>query len=320
MIKRVLNLMSLALLWALIPPPAAQAQEKVRITYANNSLSFLISFIAKDRGFYAKNGLAAELVQVRPNVAIAALVSGDADFAEVFGSAVRSAARGIPVRGVSASIRAPFFSLVVHPDIKGVKELKGRTVGITSLGGSNQISTRLLLQHYGIDADREVKMLAIGEERFMAEALRIRHVDAVMVAPPFSVILKREGFPILAHAAQVVAIPFVGLSATLEKIRQNRPQVKKALKAEVEALRYLRDNAVGTVELIRKRFAMDESMARESYAVIVDAFSKDGRISAEEIEAMLERDRKAGLMAKTVTVDQVVDLSLGEEVLKEMSR
>lgn len=310
----------LFVLFALTPALPVRAQERVRITYANNSLSFLIPFIAKDRGFYAKNSLNAELVQVRPSVAIAALVSGDADFAEVLGSAIRSAARGIPVRAVSTSIRAPFFNLVVHPDIKSVKDLKGRTIGVTSVGGTNQISTRLLLQHYGIDADREVKMLALGEEKFMAEALRVRHVDAVMVAPPFSVILKRQGFPLLANTANVVSIPFVGLSTAVEKIRQNRSQVKKALKAEVEALTYLRDNPAGSVEVIRKRFAMEESMARESYAVIVDAFSKDGRIDPAGIESLLDLERKAGLIAKTVTVDQVVDLSVGEEVLKEMGR
>lgn len=308
------------LFFVLIPALAVQAQEKVRITYANNSLSFLTAFIAKDRGFYANNGLNAELVQVRPSVAIAAIVSGGADFAEVLGSAIRSAARGIPVRAVSTSIRAPFFSLVVHPDIKSIKDLKNRTIGVTSVGGTNQISTRLLLQHFGIDPDRDVKMLAIGEEKFMAEALKVRHVDAVMVAPPFSIVLKREGFPLLAHTAQVVSIPFVGLSTTVEKLRQNRSQVKKALRAEMEALRYLRENPAGSVEVIRKRFAMEESMARESYAVIVDAFSKDGRIDPAGIESLLDLERKAGLIAKTVTVDQVVDLSIGEEVLKELGR
>ena len=108
------------LLFLLIPLFAADAQEKIRITYANNSLSFLAAFIAKDRGFYAKNGLNAELVQARPAVNIAALVSGDGDYAEVFGSAIRSAARGIPIRAFSTSIKAPFFSLIAHPSIKSV--------------------------------------------------------------------------------------------------------------------------------------------------------------------------------------------------------
>ena len=310
----------LFLFFVLIPALAAQAQERVRITYANNSMAFLTAFIAKDRGFYAANGLNAELVQVRPSVNIAALLSGDADYAEVLGSAIRSAARGAPVRAFSTSIKAPFFSLVGHPSIKSVKELKGRVIGVTSIGGTNQISGRLLLQHFGIDPDREVKFLAIGEEKFMVEAFKIRRVDAVLVAPPFSVLLKREGFPVLANTAQVLSIPFVGLSATVETLRQNRSQAKRVFKAEVEALRYFRDNPSGTAEVIRKRFAMDEAMARESYAAVSDAFSKDGRIDAQGVDNLLELERKAGLIAKTVTVDQVIDASIGEEVLRESGR
>ncbi|HEY3303079.1 MAG TPA: ABC transporter substrate-binding protein [Candidatus Binatia bacterium] len=307
------------LLAVLIPVFSADVQERIRITYANNSLSFLAAFIAKDRGFYLRNGLNAELVQARPAVNIAALVSTDADYAEVFGSAIRSAARGAPVRAFSTSIKAPFFSLVVHPSIKSFKDLKGRVIGVTSIGGTNQISGRLMLEHFGVDPDRDVKFLAIGEEKFVVEAFRLRRVDAILVAPPFSILMKREGFAALANTADVVSIPLAGLSATVDKIKQNRSQVKRVLKSEIEALRSLREDAAGSTEIIRKRFAMDETMARESYAVVVNAFSRDGRVDQTGVENLLEIERKAGL-SKTVTVEHVIDASIAEEVLKEMGR
>jgi ABC-type nitrate/sulfonate/bicarbonate transport system substrate-binding protein len=311
---------SFVTLLSLFAPVSLHAQDKIRITYANNSLSFLAAFIAKDRGFYAKNGLGAELVQARPAVNIAALISGDADYAEVFGSAIRSAAKGAPLRAFSTSIRAPFFSLVVPPAIKSVKELKGRVIGVTSLGGTNQISGRILFQYFGLDPDRDVKFLAIGEEKFVVEALKAKRVDAILVAPPFSILMKREGFVLLANTADMASIPLAGLSATVDKIKQNRSQVKRVLKAEIEALRYLRDDAAGATEVIRKRFAMDEAMARESYAVVVNAFSRDGKIPVEAVENILNLEKKEGLIAKTVTVDQVIDASIAEEVLKEMGR
>ena len=309
----------ISLFFYLIPAFSAHAQEKIRVTYANNSLSFLAAFIAKDRGFYAKNGLSTELVQARPAVNIAALVSGDADYAEVFGSAIRSAARGAPVRAFSTSIKAPFFSLIAQPAIKSFKDLKGRVIGVTSLGGTNQISGRLMLQHFGVDPDRDVKFLAIGEEKFVVEAFKLKRVDAILVAPPFSILMKREGFPALANAADVVSIPLAGLSATLEKIKQNRSQVKRVLKSEVEALKYLREDAAGSTEIIRRRFAMDDAMARESYAVVVHAFSKDGRVDQAGVENLLEIERKAGLPGK-VTVADVADISIAEEVLKEWGK
>src|SRR5258706_3424295 len=307
------------LLFFLLPALAA-AQEKIRVTYANNSLTFLAAFIAKDRGFYARNGLAAELIQARPAVNIAALLSGDVDYAEVFGSAIRSAARGAPVRAFSNSIKAPFFSLIAHPSIKSVKELRGRVVGVTSIGGTNQISGRLLFQHFGVDPDKDIKFLAIGEEKFVVEAFKARRLNAILVAPPFSIIMKREGFTVLANAADIVSFPLAGLSTTVDKLKQNRSQVKRVLKSEIEALRSLRDDAAGSTEIIRKRFAMDAALARDTYAIVVNAYSRDGRVDQAGVENLLDMERKAGLIPKTMTVDQVIDASIAEEVLKEMGR
>ncbi len=299
---------------------AAAAEEKIRITYANNSLTFLAAFIAKDKGFYAKNGLTAELIQARPAVNIAALLSGDVDYVEVFGSAVRSAARGAPIRAFSNSIKAPFFSLVAQPAIKSVKDLKGKVIGVTSIGGTNQISGRLLFQHFGVDPDKEIKFLGIGEEKFVVEAFRAKRVDAILVAPPFSIMMKREGYPVLANAADVVAFPLAGLSTTVDKIKQNRAQVKRALKSEIEALRYLRDDAAGSTDIMRRRFAMDDPLARDSYAAVVNAFSRDARIPVASVENVLNLEKKEGLIAKNITVEHVADLSIAEEVLKEMGR
>ena len=305
---------------ALLLAPSAGAQEKIRITYANNSLTFLAAFIAKDRGFYARNGLSAELIQARPAVNIAALLSGDVDYVEVFGSAIRSAARGAPIRAFSNSIKAPFFSLIAHPSIKSVKELKGRVIGVTSIGGTNQISGRLLFQHFGVDPDKELKFLAIGEEKFVVEAFKAKRVDAILVAPPFSIMMIREGFPVLANAADVVAFPLAGLSTTVDRIRQNRSQVKRVLKSEIEALRYLRDDAAGATDIMRRRFAMDDALARDAYSVVVNAFSRDARIPVDAVENVLNLEKKEGLIAASVTVDQVTDRSIAEEVLKEWAR
>jgi ABC-type nitrate/sulfonate/bicarbonate transport system substrate-binding protein len=313
-----LRFCALFLAGSLAAPLAAVAQEKIRITYANNSLTFLAAFIAKDRGFYARNGLNAELIQARPVVNIAALLSGDVDYVEVFGSAIRSAARGAPIRAFSNSIKAPFFSLIAQPSIKSVKDLKGRVIGVTSIGGTNQISGRLLFQHFGVDPDKDLKFLAIGEEKFVVEAFKAKRVDAILVAPPFSIMMKREGFPVLANAADIVAFPLAGLSTTVDKIKQNRSQVKRVLKSEIEALKYLREDSAGSIDIMRRRFAMDDQLARETYAVVANAFSRDARIPVDAVENVLNLEKKEGLIAKSVTVDQVIDLSIAEEVIKEL--
>jgi len=298
----------------------AQTAEKVRIAYASNSLAFLVPFVAKDRGLYAKHGIEAELIQVRPNVAMAALLSGDMDYVELIGSVIRSAGRGAPVRAISTSIKAPFFSFAANSKFKTIKDLKGATIGVTAIGGTNYISTRLTLRHYGLDPDKDVKILAIGDEKLMYEAFKIGRVDSVVIAPPFSVILRREGFPLLAHTGELLNFPFSGLGTTLDKIGKNRAQARKLLRGEIEALRFVRANPAGTTEVIRKRFSMDEKLARESYDVVVEAFSRDGRVPLEGVEILLGIEKAANQIPPNVTAAMVADNSLVDEALKELGR
>ena len=310
-------------IWLLGVPASGRAQEKVapekvRVAVATGSLAFLVPFVAKDRGFYLKHGADVELIQMRPNVAMAALISGDIDYVELIGSIIRSSAKGLPVKAISTSIKAPFFSIVAQPKYKTIKDLKGAIIGLTSIGGTNHVSTRLTLKHFGIDPEKDVKLLAIGDERLMYDAFKIGRADAVVVAPPFSVLLKREGFPLLAHTAQHVVIPFSGLGTTVERIKSNRPQIKKLLKAEIEALRFIQSSAGGTTEVIRKRFNMDEKLARESYDVVVDAYSRDGRVPLDGVDILLQIEKDAKQIAPTVTPQMVVEPSLIEEALKEL--
>jgi ABC-type nitrate/sulfonate/bicarbonate transport system substrate-binding protein len=311
-------LFNLLLLPGFTPAQDKAALEKVRIAIATSSMAFLVPFVAKDRGFYLKHGSEVELIVMRPNIAMAALLGGDIDYAELIGSIIRSAARNLPVRAISTSIKAPFFSIVGQNKFKAVKDLKGTVIGLTSIGGTNHVSTRMTLRQFGLDIDKDVKILAIGEEKLMVDTFKMGRVDAIVVAPPFSVQLKREGFPILAQTADHVVIPFSGLGTTLERIKNNRGQIKRVLKAEIEALRFIQNNAAGTTEVIRKRFNMDEKLARESYDAVVNSFSRDGRVPLDGVDILLQIEKDAKVIPPTVTPQMIVDSSLVEEALKEL--
>ena len=121
-----------------------------------------------------------------------------------------------------------------------------------------------------------------------------------------------------ARRSDYVVIPFSGLGATLEKIKTNRAQIKRMLKAEIEALRFIHANAAGTTEVIRKRFNMDEKLARESYDAVVNSFSRDGRVPLDGVDILLQIEKDAKVIPTTVTPQMIVDPSLVEEALKEL--
>src|SRR5512141_829884 len=164
--------------------------EKIRAAIATSSLAFLVPFVAKDRGFYLKHGSEVELIVMRPNIAMAALLGGDIAYAELIGSIIRSAARNLPVRAISTGIKAPFFSVIGQNKFKSIKDLKGAVSGLTSIAGTNHISVRLTLKQCGLDIDKDVKILAIGDEKLVYDTFKLGRVDAIAVAPPFSVQLK----------------------------------------------------------------------------------------------------------------------------------
>ena len=308
------------ILAAPLPAQEKSSGENVRVAIATSSLAFMVSFVAKDRGLYAKHGSDVELIQMRPNIAMAALLGGDIHYAELIGSVIRSAARGLPVRAISTGIKAPFFSIIAQNKYKNIRDLKGATIGLTSIGGTNHISMRMTLRHYGFDPDKDVKFLAIGDEKLVYDAFKFGRIDAVVLAPPFSLQLKREGYQMLANTADYVVIPFSGLGTTIERIKSNRGQVKRLLKAEIEALTFIHANAAGTTEVIRKRFNMDEKLARESYDAVVNAFSRDGRVPLDGVDILLQIEKDAKQIPATVTPQMVVEPSLVEEVLKELGR
>jgi ABC-type nitrate/sulfonate/bicarbonate transport system substrate-binding protein len=317
-----LELLAILITFSVIGPANSQAQstEKVRVAIATGSLAFMVPFVAKDHGFYLKHGSDVELIQMRPNISVAALLSGEIHYIELIGSAIRSAARGLPIRAISTGIKAPFFSIIGQHKYKSIKDLKGAVIGLTSIGGTNHISTRITLTKLGFNPDKDVKFLAIGDEKVMFDAFKSGRADVVVLAPPFSVQLKREGFPILAQTAPHVVIPFSGLGTTIERIQNNRAQIKRVLKAEIEAMRFIQTNAAGATDVIRKRFNMDEKLARESYESVVESFSRDGRVPLDGVDILLQIEKDQKLIPATVTPQMVVDSTLVEEALKELGR
>jgi hypothetical protein len=79
----------------------------------------------------------------------------------------------------------------------------------------------------------------------------------------------------------------------------------------------VRQQPQGTIDVISRRFAIEPAVAAESYRIAVDA-SNDGRIVHAAMERLLDADKRDGAIAKSVTVDQVAEAALAEEVFKEM--
>lgn len=297
-------------------PVFAQGLEKVKVVYASRSIPFLSAFVAKEKGFYQKYGLDVELIQVAPRLAIAALATNEVDYSMNIGSSLRAAMRGLPVRAVASSTVAPFFALVTKE--KSVQDLKGKLVGVTDPGGTNYQVTRLILSHYGLVPVKDVPLITVGEEKLLLESMIAGRIAAAAISPPWPFEAEKHGFRILVKASDVVQFPFVGPSANVEKIKNKREQVRRLIRAELEALRLIREQKQETVEIIRQLFKMDSEVAQKSYDFTVSFFSRDARINPQGVKRLIAIEKDAGTIKADVAVAQVADLSLVEEVHREI--
>ncbi len=293
---------------------SAQAPEKIKVVYASRALPFFTSFVSKEMNFYAKHGLEVEMVQVAPRIAITALATNQVDYSMNIGSTLRAAMRGLPVRAVASSTVAPFFALVTKE--KSVQDLKGKLVGVTDPGGTNYQVTKLILAHYGLTAPKDVPLLTIGDEKLILEALLSGRVAAAAISPPWPFEAERHGFKILVKASDVAQFPFVGVTANVEKIKNHREQVKKVIRAELDALRFIRERRADSIDMIARIFKMDRDIAQKSYDFIASFFSRDARIQPEAVKRLIAMEKEAGGVKDEVEVSQITDPSLVEEVLK----
>ena len=306
------------LLLALFLIPAsglAQGTEKIKIVYASRGLPFFSAFVAKEMNFYAKQGLEVELIQVAPRIAITALATNQVDYSMNIGSTLRAAMRGLPVRAVASSTVAPFFALVSKE--KNVQDLKGRLLGVTDPGGTNYQVTKLILQHYGLVPLKDVQLLTIGEEKLILDALIAGRIAGAAISPPWPFEAERHGFKILVKASDVAQFPFVGPSVNLDKIKTQREQIKKVIRAEIEALRFIRERRQESIDMIARLFKMDKEIAQKSYDFTASFFSKDARIQPEAVKRLIALEKESGNIKEDVDVLQVADLSLVEEVQRQ---
>lgn len=298
----------------------AMAVDNIVMGMAGLNFSFLPFQVAAEKRFYEKYDLSVKPVLMRAQAAIPALISGDIDYDTHFGSLVRGAVSGLPMRVIFSTAEKQMFSLVVQPEIKTVADLKGKVIGISSFGGTQHLVTVGVLKAVGIDPDRDVQVINVGNEAVRVEQLRSRQIHAAMINPPMSVMTRKEGMRLLLDAADYIDLPLTGLGATTKKLKENPEQAKRVLRALRDALQFIRANRKETVAIFARWLKMDPQIAADTYDVAVKVLSADGTASDKSIAASIEEAKETGKLKGNFSPRDVSDFSLVRAVLAESAQ
>ena len=155
----------IALAVGLIINASAEAADRARFSVSSLDIAFLTPAVAHKRGFFKEEGIEAEIIRMNANVSITATATGDIDYTMIFGSVVRGAIRGLPIKVVASFLDSPTHMLIARPEFKSVKDLKGKTLGVSSFGATADVAARMMLKYSGVDPEKEMKIISLGSDR-----------------------------------------------------------------------------------------------------------------------------------------------------------
>ena len=299
---------------------AQSALEKIVITYPSRSIASVDLYIAQERGFFRQEGLLADVVQVRGNIGVTALLSGDAHAINNVGTLVRAMERTeLPAKVVSQSLKKNLFWLVTKPEIKNVAELKGKTFGTTTLGGSQHLAAVRFLRNAGLDPDKDITVLIGGDVPAQLQSLVSGVIQLAALSPP-TVILARDKFKLRIHGSTLDDLPSLqnGLAFSEKLLRERRDLAKRIVRARTRAHRYLWENERGTAEVLAKYLNVEMPVALESYRLARPAFTTNSVATDKEVEDFLRADAEILKLKEPVPAAKIFDFSLQREVNQEL--
>jgi ABC-type nitrate/sulfonate/bicarbonate transport system substrate-binding protein len=299
--------------WFFIVYPSVAA-ERILIATPSRGLFEFPAVVAIRKGYYKDEGLEADKVQMQPAIAVKALIAGDVDYLLAWGSAIRAAVTGVPLKAVVGMAYRPLHVLIARPDIKTPKDLKGKIIGVDSVAGTVDYLSRVAVRHFGFEPEKDVKIIVSGESPTRLAAIRAGSIDATPIDVAFAMKAEDEGFKRLIYLGDIIELPLSGIAVMDKKLQTQREQVKKVVRATVRGTRFMKQNRAETIQMLSDYLHITPSQAAKAYDASINSFTDDGMISDKGVSLDVQLTKERLKMTKDIPLNQLVDWSLVKEL------
>jgi NitT/TauT family transport system substrate-binding protein len=291
---------------------SAEEKKNARVVFTslawNGELPFRVALV---RGFFKVQGLEIQPIFVRGGpVAMAALLSGEVDFAEIGGAqaVIRTRSRGLDVAIIGSISNSTNYQLLGNKSTRSLGDLKGKIVGVTGAGAFSDFAMRTFLRRQGIDPEKDVTLRAIGGSALRATALEKGIVVAAPFAPEDTVRLMRLGFPMIANLSDTLNIP-QSIVATRNEVLEKYPELsKRFLKALIQGIQFAKTNKSEAIKAgFQSGLQGEADLVNQAYDLYAPALTADFSINVAGIQFMLDEDKRNGLVDSKLTLDKVIN-------------
>ena len=291
---------------------------KLRIGYPSPSAAFYPLFATKEAGLLEKYGFDSEMVYVQGVKLIQVHVSGQLDISTVSSVVyLQASVGGADLIQVASSIDNQIMKLMVHPSIAKPQDLKGKTLAVTGFGSLTDLLGRPALKNWGLEPQKDVKLVQIGRMPDIATAIAQKTVDGGMLSFPTS--LHAEKFnlrTLLDFAESGFESPATTVVVSRRYANANRDAVLRFLKAYIEGTkRLLSDRELGIRALRRYGGVSDRDMLATTHDLFTSRYIKKiPKINPKGVENSLSMIAENNSKAKGRKAEEFMDPSFMDEL------
>ena len=293
--------------------------QKINVAYSSISGNIAPLWVTQDRGFFRKYGLEVQAVLIESGTTTAqALVAGDITFASVAGpAAIQSNLRGADIVIIAGVINTLTFQLYTEKGMTRPDQFKGKSVGVTRFGSATDFAMRYALDKYGLDANKDVAVLQLGNQPAQLAALEAGKVQGAMLSAPTSLRAKKMGFPMLADL-QMLGLEYQHTSvATTRALLKSKPDLARDfMRAYIEGIHYGKTHRKETLDILAKYLRTDDKeVLEDTYeSILLTLVPEKPYPTQKGIQVILRELGAKDPVARSAKPEQFVDLTVIKEL------
>jgi len=303
---------------------AASAPSKAVFTFGGLNERSGVLFVAQDAGIFKKHGLDAQVVNVRSgSIGMAALAAGETQFhvGSATGASIGAMAGGLDLAFIAGLINKLDGTFVVAPSIRTPADLRGKRIGVQSIGGGVWMFTLLAFEHWGLSPERDnIQLRVIGDQSVLAQAIASGIIDGAYLGYTFGAQMERQGFRVLADLAKL-GIPYqgLGLMARRSFVDRSPDLAERTLRAMLETIAFIngRDNKPAVIRsLVRGLRLQKAEDAEAGYEMMKTLYDRRIYPNADGLRNVLRLLSKTNESIRRLKVEDIID----DRVVRKLER
>lgn len=301
--------------------PAGAQVARLKVAYPTTVGSMAVLWAAKEAGLFEKHGLDVTLIYIGGSSRVVqSMLAKEIPIAEIAIPAVIQAnLAGADLVMLAGPNHKPGQKLMVKPDLKGPSDLKGKKLGVTRFGTSDDFLLRFLLGKWGIQPDREVALIQMGGSQESLAGLASGAIDGGVLSSPLNLRAQKLGFHMMADLSEIgIDYQGAGVVTTRRYVSENPEIIRRYLRAYVEGLHRFKTDKEFSLKILAKYSRIQErDMLEETYRhYAVKVMPKVPYPTLKGIQLVLTQIGARNPKARQIPPENLVDTRYLEELEK----